>query len=326
MTIRLRIDPDQIDASAVHGAVDVLRRGGLVAFPTETVYGLGCLAEDDAAVARVFAAKGRPSDDPLIVHVAGTGSLDGVVGEVPELFWDLAHRHWPGPLTMVVARGRRIPPTVTSGLDTVAVRAPAHPVAHALLEAVAAPVAAPSANRFGHVSPTNADHVLSDLVGRCDMVLDAGDSALGIESTVVRVEADHVLVLRHGALPVEELDVEVREGVAVRSSSPGLAERHYSPDAPMTVMDPRKRAPLPSAGGVYLGYDETARPLPEGWRFVPLGSRAGLAAVAARLYRVLRTIDDERPDHIVAELTGRPGLGRAIDDRLMRAAAGRVLS
>ncbi|MGF1665057.1 MAG: L-threonylcarbamoyladenylate synthase [Acidimicrobiia bacterium] len=325
VTVRLRIDSDDIDPAAIAGAAAALRSGGLVAFPTETVYGLGCLAEDPVAVQRVFAAKGRPADDPLIVHVAGHSALDGIVGDVPPLFWSLVRRHWPGPLTLVAARGRRIPAVVTSGLDTVAVLAPAHPVAKALLEAVGAPVAAPSANRFGHVSPTNADHVLADLVGRCDLVLDGGDTALGIESTVVRVEADHVVVLRHGAFPVEDLDVPLREGVAHRGSSPGLGSRHYAPDTAMVVMDPRRRAPLPEAGGVYLGYDETARQLPAGWQFVPLGSRSALPAVAARLYRVLRAIDERRPGLIVAELTGRGGLGRAIDDRLVRAASGVVL-
>jgi L-threonylcarbamoyladenylate synthase len=325
VTVRLRIDSDDIDAAAIAGAAGTLRSGGLVAFPTETVYGLGCLAEDPVAVQRVFAAKGRPADDPLIVHVASHAALDGIVGDVPPLFWSLVQRHWPGPLTLVVARGSRIPTVVTSGLDTVAVRAPAHPVAAALLEAVGAPVAAPSANRFGHISPTNADHVLADLVGRCDMVLDGGDTALGIESTVVRVEVDHVVVLRHGAFPVEDLDVPLREGAAHHGSSPGLGSRHYSPDAAMAVMDPRRRAPLPEGGGIYLGYDETARQLPDGWQFVPLGSRSALPAVAARLYRVLRAIDERRPALIVAELTGRGGLGRAIDDRLVRAASGAVL-
>jgi L-threonylcarbamoyladenylate synthase len=325
VTLRVPIDPDRIDHGMIVGAASVLRSGGLVAFPTETVYGLGCMAEDERAVQAVFAAKGRPADDPLIVHVGGVDDLDGVVGEVPALFGELARRHWPGPLTMVVARGRRIPAIVTSGLDTVAVRAPAHPIASALLAAFGAPIAAPSANRFGHISPTNADHVLGDLVGRCDMVLDGGDTALGIESTVVRVEADHVVVLRHGALPVEELDVEVRQGSAAPASSPGLSVRHYAPSTEMRVMDPSRRAPLPDGGGLYLGYDETARELPPGWRFVPLGSRQALPAVAARLYRVLRAIDEQSPGLIVAELTGRPGLGRAIDDRLLRAASGRVL-
>ncbi|MDH4308894.1 MAG: L-threonylcarbamoyladenylate synthase [Acidimicrobiia bacterium] len=325
MTIRVRVDPDNIDGGVIDGAADLLRGGGLVAFPTETVYGLGCLAEDSVAVDRVFAVKERPQHDPLIIHVTRSMDLTGVVAEQSALFRSLAARHWPGPLTMVVPRGPRIPPTVTAGLATVAIRAPAHPIAEALIEAVGAPVAAPSANLFGRVSPTTADHVLEDLAGRCDLVLDAGDTTLGIESTVVRLESDHVVVLRHGALPVDELDVECIEGSARDSESPGQAVRHYSPLTPMAVMDPRNRVPLPPDGGVYLGYDETARPMPEGWEFFPLGSRSSLPGVAARLYRVLRSIDGRQPTMIVAELTSRAGLGRAIDDRLTRAASGHVL-
>lgn len=325
MTIRIRIDPDDIDRQAIEGAAEILRSGGLVAFPTETVYGLGGLAENQETVARVFKVKGRPDSDPLIVHVSRGMPLEGVVRDPPSLFPLLVARHWPGPLTLVVGRGPRIPAGVTAGLDTVAIRAPAHPVATMLLDAVGSPVAAPSANLFGHISPTNADHVLDDLTGRCDLVIDAGDTNLGIESTVVSVQDDHVIVLRHGALPVDELGVDVREGVVGTAASPGRMIKHYAPESNMAVMDPSRRAPLPGGGGVYLGFDETARTLPDGWEFIPLGSRDALAAVAARLYRVLRTIDRRHPTMIVAELTGREGLGRAIDDRLLRAASGGVL-
>lgn len=325
MTLRIKIDPDAIDEAAITGAARTLVDGGLVAFPTETVYGLGGRADSRATVEKIYAAKKRPDHDPLIVHVASDAELDGVIAEPPALFFDLVRRFWPGPLTLVVPRGPGIPAVVTSGLDTVAVRAPDHPIAQALLRRAGVPVAAPSANAFGHVSPTNAEHVLDDLAGRCDLVIDAGDTTLGIESTVVAVLTDHIEVLRHGALPIEDLGVEVRDSDAGVSESPGRLPRHYAPNSPMAVMDPRDRAPLPPGGGVYLGYDETARVLPEGWMFVPLGSRDSLGAVAARLYRVLRSIDDRTPRMIVAELSGRPGLGRAIDDRLTRAASGTVL-
>lgn len=312
--------------ASIADAADRLRRGEPVAFPTETVYGLGGRADRLDTVQRIYAAKQRPDFDPLIVHVSADTALDGIVDEPPALFFDLTRRFWPGPLTLVVARGAMVPSAVTSGLDTVAVRAPAHPVAQALLARVGVPIAAPSANTFGHVSPTNAAHVLDDLSGRCDLVIDAGDSTLGIESTVLRVHAHHVVVLRHGAVPVEDLDdVDVRESEGSVSESPGRSVRHYAPATTMAVMDPRNRAPLPGVGGVYLGYDETARTLPEQWSFVPLGSRDSLGAVAARLYRVLRSIDARRPAMIVAELSGRSGLGRAIDDRLTRAASGQIL-
>jgi L-threonylcarbamoyladenylate synthase len=325
VTLRFRIDPDDIDHKLIEGAADLLRAGRLVAFPTETVYGLGCIATDAAAVDRVFEAKGRPANDPLIVHVRADADLTGIVDRPPDLFWKLAKRWWPGPLTMVVGRGAAIPPRLTAGLETVAVRAPDHPIADALLEAVGKPVAAPSANRFGHVSPTTADHVLVDLAGRCDLVIDGGDSTLGIESTVVLVEADHVIILRHGALPVEELEVPIVDAPPHRPLAPGMAPRHYAPDAELWVMDPARRSPLPAGPGTYLGYDETVPPMPEGWRFVPLGARDALGSVAARLFRVLRMVDDPASGILVAELCGRPGLGRAIDDRLVRAAEGRFV-
>ena len=328
MTLRFTIDPDRVDLSLVAGAADVLRSGGLVAFPTETVYGLGARADDAAAIARIFDAKDRPANDPLIVHVLAEWPLDGIAREVPDLARHLIERFWPGPLTIVLQRDPSIPSIVTAGLDTVAVRAPAHPVAEALLAAAGIPIAAPSANRFGHVSPTNADHVLDDLGGRCDVVLDAGDTTLGLESTVVSVSDDGIVVLRHGALPVEDLGVPFADAAAHqdRSRSPGRTTRHYSPDTEMQVVDVGSRVILPTVtDGVYLGYDDTIRHLPAGWRFVPLGSRDALGAVAARLYRVLRTVDATTPELIVAELAGRPGLGRAIDDRLTRAASGRRL-
>lgn len=309
-------------------AAQVLRSGGLVAFPTETVYGLGAVATDPVAVGRIFEAKGRPPEDPLIVHVVADWPLDALVAGVPAVAARLIDQFWPGPLTLVLDRGPEVPDVVTGGLATVAVRAPAHPVAEALLTATGAPLAAPSANRFGHVSPTSAAHVLDDLRDRIDIVLDAGDSTFGLESTVVAVVGDAVEVLRHGALPAEHLGVPVIDGPASdpRPRSPGRLTRHYSPTTEMRVVEVGDRVVLPSLGSaVYLGYDDTVRHLPDGWRFVPLGTRDALGAVAARLYRVMRSVDASGPEMIVAELTGRPGLGRAIDDRLHRAAAGRRL-
>lgn len=326
VTLRFRIDPDRMDRSLIDAAGDTIRSGGLVAFPTETVYGLGALAIDLAAIQRLFDAKGRPADDPLIVHVRRGWALESVLAEVSPVVRALTERFWPGPLTIVGPRAASIPAVVTSGLDTVAVRAPAHPVADALLDAVGLPVAAPSANRFGHISPTTADHVLDDLDGRCDVVLDAGDATLGIESTVVAVTETGVVVLRHGALPVEELGVPVVDAPSRPSVSPGFHVRHYAPDSPMRVVEAGSHALLPTvASGVYLGFDDSVPHLPDTWRFFPLGSRDALEAVAVRLYRVLRTVDRLGADLIVAELTARPGLGRAIDDRLRKAASGRGL-
>lgn len=252
-------------ARAIARAASILRQGGLVAFPTETVYGLGANALDPRAVRRVFAVKARPRADPLIVHVLGPRDLRLVAARVPALALRLAKAFWPGPLTLVVPRNPAIPPDVTAGLDTVAVRAPSHPVARALIQAAGFPIAAPSANRFGHISPTTASHVLDDLGDRIDLILDGGPTLVGIESTVVDCTVRPPVVLRPGGLPLEALaplapGIRLREGAAVpptpvvpapvqavegtaepRSElvpqrSPGQFLRHYAPQARLVVV------------------------------------------------------------------------------------------
>ena len=323
-TRRLAVDAVQPDPEVIEVAAAALRRGGLVAFPTETVYGLGGIASDADAVEAVFVSKGRPAHDPLIVHVLVEWPLDTVLDAAPPLLRQLATENWPGPLTLIGRRGAAITPAVSAGLDTVAVRAPAHPVAVALLEAVGIPIAAPSANRFGHVSPTSADHVLDDLDGRVEIVLDAGETPLGIESTVLHVRDDGIAVLRYGAFPVEGLDVVAGPPVESSSMSPGATTSHYAPSTPMEVVEGGSPQVL-GPPGVYLGYRDT-RPtwtVDRSWRFVDLGPRSDPSEVATRLYAVVRALDRERPTRIVAELTGLDGLGHAIDDRLTRAASGR---
>ncbi len=317
-------------------AASVLRAGGTVAFPTETVYGLGALAFSDDAVQRVFTAKGRASDDPLIVHVLAEWPLDDVYRTPSAELRRLAATYWPGPLTLVGPRGARVPAVVTAGLDTVAVRAPAHPVASRLLELTGAPIAAPSANRFTYVSPTTAQHVLDDLAGRIDLVVDGGPTIAGIESTVLRVECDGTLtVLRHGALPVEWLTDEDPDRFVDpsedqdRTASPGRAVRHYSPRTPTVAVAPgRALAAHEATAGSrvgHLGYRDAPAVLPARWTAMPLGARADLAAVARDLYATLRAADAAGLDLIVVELCGGTGLGRAIDDRIRRAASGVVL-
>ncbi len=216
---RIAVDPAAPDPAVIAAAAAVLRRGGLVAFPTETVYGLGADALDPAAVARIFAAKGRPAHDPLIVHVLDAAGAAQVAAILPPAAVRLAAAFWPGPLTLVVPRGRAVPDAVSAGLDSVAVRAPAHPVARALIAAAGVPIAAPSANRFGHTSPTTAGHVMADLAGRVDLVLDGGPADIGVESTVVDCLVDPPAVLRPGGVTLEAL----REVIpAIRSSAPEL--------------------------------------------------------------------------------------------------------
>jgi L-threonylcarbamoyladenylate synthase len=338
----IHIDRRDPEAAAIAKAADCLRRGGLVAFPTETVYGLGAHAHDRDAVRRLFAAKQRPPDDPLIVHVAGVDEIRALASQVPPPAAALAERFWPGPLTVVVSRAASVPLEVTAGRDTVAVRVPAHPVAHALLAAVRLPIAAPSANLFSRPSPTRASHVLADLDGRIDMVLDAGPVDIGVESTVVDLTTVPPTVLRPGAIGVELLrdilpDVQLRTKAVASSDaplpSPGLLSQHYAPRTPMTLY-PR----TPSAGpesfvahvrevlatgkrvGVLATTEDASllRNLPV--VLAELGSEAEAEAVAARLYAALRELDASEVDVILAhDFPTDAGLWRALRDRLRRA-------
>lgn len=317
--LRIVVDPRDPDPALLTPAADALLAGSLVAFPTETVYGLGAAAFDRAAVGAVFAAKGRPIDDPLIVHIASPSSVGDVVAEVSPEMQALIERHWPGPLTIVARRSGAVPDVVTAGRDTVAVRCPDHPVAHLLLELAGVAVVAPSANRFSYVSPTTADHVVEDLGEAVDVVVDAGPTPVGIESTIVSVVGDRVSVLRRGAVEVDaDFDAE-----APSSLAPGRLTTHYSPRARTVAIAAHGDPAAAGPGGVHVGFDDSAAA--PGWRLVSLGKRDDLGAVARHLYATLRDVDALGPDLIVVELCGSGGLGEAIDDRLRRAAGGNVL-
>lgn len=345
MTTVVRIDPARPNQGDVLRAADCLRRGGLVAFPTETVYGLGVHAMNRAAVQRLFEAKGRPATDPLIVHVSAFDQVTPLVVALPEQAAPLAARFWPGPLTLVMRRAPAVPLEVTAGLDTVAVRVPAHPVARALLLAASLPVAAPSANLFSRPSPTLAAHVLDDLNGRIDMVVDAGPTPVGVESTVLDLTVDPPAVLRPGAISIEMLRIvvpAVRLG-AVRAltsdresmASPGLLSKHYAPRAPVTIYrgEPAgvgqalQSAVLTAvASGLRVGVLAATGDLPV-LRELPvviatLGSEDDAEATAARLYAALRELDTARVDVILArDIVRDKGLWRAVRDRLHRAAS-----
>jgi L-threonylcarbamoyladenylate synthase len=328
VTTVLRVTVDRPDPDAIATAAACLRGGGLVAFPTETVYGLGVAAVDAAAVRRLFAAKGRPADDPLIVHIADAGGLAALVAERPAVVDALAARFWPGPLTLVLRRSRLVPDEVTAGLDTVAVRVPAHPVAHALLAAAGIPVAAPSANLFSRPSPTQAAHVLADLDGRIDIVLDGGPTQVGVESTVLDLSGDVPQVLRPGAVTVDMLrlllpTVRLRDDAASAAGphrSPGLLAKHYSPRAPLTLYEGAPERVLER-----MRIDREAAEA-AGRRIGLLETDDDAAQMATRLYAALRELDAAGVDEIFARLppaTG--GLSEAVADRLRRAAAGRVV-
>ncbi len=346
-TRRLIVDPERPDAAVIAAAAALLRRGGLVAFPTETVYGLGAHALDAAAVRRIFAAKRRPAYDPLIVHVAHTraqpADLAALAQELPEAARALVAHFWPGPLTLVLRRTARVPAVVTAGGPTVAVRAPSHPLALALLRAAALPVAAPSANLFGHTSPTTAQHVWDDLAGRIELLLDGGPTPIGVESTVLDVSGARPTLLRPGGVTQEQIEAVVgpieRRAPAQPDAdavlaSPGLLERHYAPRTPMTLVAGARRPALAAlrvlvqqaqAAGrvpVLLLYEEDVRLLEQtGAALVQLGPEGDLAAVARRLYSALREADALRADLLLAREPVPEGLGAALRDRLRRAAA-----
>jgi len=326
-------------------AAQAVRDGGLVAFPTETVYGLGCSAFDERAVRRVFAAKRRPLDNPLIVHVSRDWPMPELTdGQSRRVVHDLARGFWPGPLTIVVPGGAEFAPSVRGGRSTVAIRCPDHPVALALLDAAGVPIAAPSANSFGYISPTSARHVAEDLGDLCDLILDAGTTRYGLESTVVEVQEGELTILRHGAVPLERLrssaaaaSVPVWDGTLNAPGprrSPGLHRRHYSPRVASVAVAPGvDLRQLPAEGSPpdetirYVGYDGRQGMVPAAWCRRSLGPILDLGIVAHDLYDNLRRFDP--PDQrglLMLELTGEPGLGRAIDDRLTRAASGVTLT
>ncbi len=314
-------EPDRIARAAA-----VLREGGVVAIPTETVYGLAALALDAGAVAKIFAAKGRPADNPLIVHVEGAAQAREVVRTWPAAAEALAARFWPGPLTVVLPRRPEVPDIVTAGLDTVAVRAPAHPVARALIREVG-PLAAPSANRSNRISPTTAAHVLATLGGRIPVILDGGPTDVGIESTVLSLAGEVAVLLRPGGIgleairavigPVEPLAAD--EASAGPRTSPGQMARHYSPDAELILVPHGDANALREA----LAGAERTGALVHTLTKVPASTPSERladepAAFARELYAALHRLD-ERCDRIVVEAVPDDEAWRAVADRLRRA-------
>ncbi len=346
MTLVLIVDPEHPDPNLIAQAAAVIRAGGLVAFPTETVYGLGANALEPEAVAGIFRAKDRPVYDPLIVHLFGVEALYDIVSVVPDIALELAARFWPGPLTLVLPRGPQVPLEVTAGGDTVAVRVPSHPVARALLAASGIPIAAPSANRFGRVSPTCAEHVLADLDGRIDLLLDGGSTQVGVESTVLSLMGCIPTILRPGGVSREMLaevlgEVQIAQDFPAEGEallSPGTTLKHYAPQALVLLYRGDREAVLPRmqcdaaqhlAQGDKVGLllvDEdrpTFVDLPV--TVARLGAVASMEEIAQNLYAALRTLDLADVSVILVRDLGPEGLGSAIRDRLTRAAAGRVI-
>lgn len=337
----LRIPAEHADSPGLDQAADTLRRGGLVAFPTETVYGLGGNGLDEKALHRIFEAKNRPLADPLILHVTGVQQARTLAREWPAAAERLCRELWPGPLTLLLPRAACVPDAATAGLDSVALRAPAHPIAAGLLRRVAFPVAAPSANLFSRPSPTTADHVLHDLAGRIEAVLDGGPCPVGIESTVLDLRDGRAVIRRPGGVPREAIEAilgyNVPLGLMNESGpalpSPGLLERHYSPSTPLILVE----------GWGESALRELARRLAEKGRFglvapestvktlrglceavESLGALDHPSIAAARLYSAIRRLDALGLDAMFSHTYPPGGFGDSINDRLLKA-AGSVL-
>jgi len=310
-------------------AARALRAGRLVVVPTETVYGLAADVFRPAAIRKIFELKGRPLFDPLIVHVGDMSQLAMVAGEVPPLAQKLMLRFWPGPLTFVLIKADVVSPLVTAGLPTVAVRMPAHPVALDILREAGRPFAAPSANRFGRISPTTAEAVCKEFGRRTPFLVDGGPCRCGVESTIIRVVGGRVEILRHGAISQEELAsaagcpvVALKKSVLKNPQAPGQLKRHYAPRTPLFLL-PRgwrnKKRHFSVGDALLLFCSRENVPIK---KQVILSTKGSLKAAARRLYAALRALDESGAERIFAERFPDEGLGRTLNDRLEKAAAG----
>ena len=335
-----------IDGDMMAKAGQIIRQGGLVAFPTETVYGLGANGLDETASAKIYAAKGRPSDNPLIVHIARFSDLERIAEQIPDSARKLADAFWPGPLTMIFRKSPEVPYGTTGGLDTVAVRMPDHPIALALIEAGGGYIAAPSANTSGRPSPTRAAHVAEDLQGKIDMILDGGDVGIGLESTIVDLTEEKPVILRPGYINQKMLEdvigpVEMDRGLTaddpnVHPKAPGMKYRHYAPKASLTIVEGPAGAVMDKIrllarqeeerGGRVgiIATDETAASYPVGI-VKSVGTRTAELSISSHLYGILREFDQLQVTRIYSEAFETPMLGQAIMNRLMKAAGHQVI-
>lgn len=346
-TIIEKVDPEHIDADVMEQAGRLIAQGELVAFPTETVYGLGGDALDPDASRKIYAAKGRPSDNPLIVHIAEFDDMKRVAREVPEQAKKLADAFWPGPLTMIVWKSDAVPEATTGGMQTVAVRMPNHPVALELIRRSGCLIAAPSANTSGRPSPTEAQHVAEDLSGKIAMILDGGPVGIGIESTIIDLTEEKPMILRPGYITPEMLSEVLQEEVVIdpgiiaaddtrKPKAPGMKYKHYAPKAEMIIVDGAQDAVIDKINELtaakraegkkvaVIATDET-KDRYDAQVILSMGKRADEDAIAQHLYKILRECDELDVGEIYSECFQTPRIGQAIMNRLLKAAGHTVI-
>ena len=340
------VDQENIDSSAMMRAGDIIRRGGLVAFPTETVYGLGGNGLNPRSSKAIYAAKGRPSDNPLILHIADRNELYSLVAEISEAAEKLMDAFWPGPMTLVFPKSDLVPMETTGGLDTVAVRMPSHPIALELIRKAGLPIAAPSANASGRPSPTRASHVWEDMEGRIEMILDGGEVGIGLESTIIDLTDGIPTILRPGYITqsmIEEVigHTEVDKASTgensehLRPKAPGMKYRHYAPRAEMTLVSGEHTSVCEkilelaleqkNRGKVRIICTEETRPVFSGLDAVSAGFRSHPEMIAHNLFRLLREADQDEVDVLLSETFEETELGTAVMNRLMKAAGYRII-
>ena len=344
----IKVERDSNDLTWTKDASEVLLSGGLVAFPTETVYGLGGNALDKTASQKIYAAKGRPSDNPLIVHISSFSQLENISKDLCKEAKILADAFWPGPLTMIVKKNEQVPYETTGGLDTVAVRMPSHPIARMLIEESGVMIAAPSANTSGRPSPTKASHVKDDLDGKIDMIIDGGEVDIGLESTIIDLSTDEFTVLRPGYITLEMIEdvlgrrVEIDRALVdsnsnIKPKAPGMKYRHYAPKAALTIVegeldkvvaticDLSEAAVLKGQKVGIIATNQTFDSYGTG-TVLNVGDRSDEEDIARHLFDILRQFDEYDIDVIYAESLSTPNLGQAIMNRLLKAAGHTVIT
>ncbi|MBU5310704.1 threonylcarbamoyl-AMP synthase [Tissierella carlieri] len=342
----IKIDKDNINSDLIIDAVNIIKNSGLVAFPTETVYGLGANGFDENAAKKIFAAKGRPEDNPLILHVYSVEQVEELVEEIPDIAKKCMEEFWPGPLTILLPKSDKVPNIITAGLDTVAIRMPENKIALELIKMSNVPIAAPSANISGRPSPTSVKHVIDDLMDKVDMIVDGGETGVGLESTVLDLSGDLPMILRPGGVTKEDLQkiipnvtidfAIIKEDANIIPKSPGQKYRHYAPKSEMLVfsgdIDKITDAIMAKtkeymAIGKRVGVictDETKEIYKDGL-IISMGSRRNNETIARNLFNTLRLFDEENVDIILAEGVEPSHLGIAIMNRMMKAAGGRII-